>query len=133
MCADSGRVLYESNAHTRHYPASLVKVMTALIVLENVTDLDEVVTFSERAVDLPWYAASMGLMAGDTLTVWEALHGILLPSANEVANALAEYVAGSVEDFVEMMNRRAYELGAVNTPPPARLRWPTPTLIAMPR
>jgi D-alanyl-D-alanine carboxypeptidase len=115
MCAESALVLYESNPHTRHYPASLVKVMTALIVLENTDDLEETVYFSERAVTLPWYAASMGMRAGDTLTVWEALHGILLPSANEVANALAEHVAGSIGDFVKMMNARALELGAENT------------------
>jgi len=115
MCADTGLVLYENSQHTRHYPASLVKVMTALVVLENVQDLDETVYFSETAVTLPWYAASMGLREGDTLTVWEALHGILLPSANEVARALAEHVAGSIEDFIEMMNRRALELGAYDT------------------
>ncbi|MCL2204431.1 MAG: D-alanyl-D-alanine carboxypeptidase [Defluviitaleaceae bacterium] len=115
MCAATGLVLYEANQHRLHYPASIVKVMTALIVLENTTDLNEIVTLSERAVALPWYAANMGLLEGDAMTLWEALHGIMLPSANEVANALAEHVAGSVEDFIEKMNRRAHELGAVNT------------------
>jgi D-alanyl-D-alanine carboxypeptidase len=115
MCAETGLVLYETHQHRHHYPASLVKVMTALIVLENVNNLDETVIVSERAATLPWYAASMSLRAGDRMTVWEALHGILLPSANEVANALAEHVAGSIEAFIGMMNRRAGELGAVNT------------------
>jgi len=115
MCANTGLVLYENNQHTRHYPASLVKVMTALVVLENVDDLNETVYFSETAVTLPWYAASMGLRQGDTLTVWEALHGILLPSANEVARALAEHVAGSIDGFIVMMNDRARELGAYDT------------------
>jgi len=115
MCAQTGLVLYEYRQHEKHYPASLVKVMTALVVLENVTDLDEIIVMSETAVALPWYAANMRLSAGDQLTVWEALHGIMLPSANEVANALAEFVAGSLADFLGMMNARAYELGAVNT------------------
>jgi D-alanyl-D-alanine carboxypeptidase len=115
MCAETGLVLYEYNQHERHYPASITKVMTALLVLEHVTDLGEVVVISENAANLPWYAASMGLRAGDSLTVWEALHGILLPSANEVARALAEHVAGCVGVFVELMNERAWELGAVNT------------------
>ena len=115
MCAQTGVVLYESNQHQRHYPASIVKVMTALMVLENVTDLNEILTISERAATLPWYAASMSLRTGDQMTVWDALHGIMLPSANEVANALAEHVSGTIEDFVLLMNRRAYELGAINT------------------
>ena len=115
MCAETGLFLYGSNQHRRHYPASLVKVMTALIVLENVTDLEDIVYFSETAVTLPWYAANMGLREGDTLTVREALYGIMLPSANEVANALAEYVAGDRASFLVMMNRRAYELGAFDT------------------
>jgi D-alanyl-D-alanine carboxypeptidase len=89
--------------------------MTALIVLENVKDMNETVIMSARAATLPSYAASMGLREGDTMTVWEALHGIMLPSANEVANALAEHVAGSIEAFIVMMNQRAYALGALDT------------------
>jgi len=115
MCAQTGDVLYESNQHTHHYPASLVKVMTALLVLENVDDLTQTLTMSERAATLPSYAASLSLRAGDQMTIWEALHGILLPSANEVANALAEFVAGDIDSFIEMMNQRAHQLGAVNT------------------
>jgi len=72
-------------------------------------------TLSETAADLPWYAAHVGLTAGDTFTVLQGLYGNLLPSANEVANALAEHVAGSIPAFVQMMNARAVELGAYNT------------------
>ena len=115
MCARTGIVVYEYNAHRRHYPASLVKVMTALLVLEQVEDLHALVTMSETAATLPYYAAHMGLVAGDVMTVLQALYGIMLPSANEVANALAEHVAGSLPAFVAMMNERAYELGAYNT------------------
>ena len=115
MCAQTGELIYAYRPHQRFYPASLVKVMTALLVLEHVENLNQVITLSETAADLPWYAAHMGLTAGDTFTVLQGLYGNLLPSANEVANALAEHVAGSIPAFVQMMNARAVELGAYNT------------------
>ena len=115
MDAHSGQVLFESDGYTRRYPASVTKVMTALLVLENVQDLSERVTISPNAVDLPYYASRMGMLEGETMTVLEALYGIMLPSANEVARALGEHVSGSVPEFVNMMNRRAMEIGAHNT------------------
>jgi len=115
MCAYTGELLYTYRPHQRFYAASLVKVMTALLVLEHAANLDEVITLSETAAYLPWYAAHMGLVAGDTFTVLDGLYGNMLPSANEVANALAEHVAGSVPAFVQLMNARAAELGAINT------------------
>ena len=115
MDADSGRVLYESEGRTLRYPASITKIMTALVVLENEADLARQIPFSQRAVTLPHYAGRMGVEAGDSLTVFEALHALLVVSANEVANALAEHVAGDIPAFVRMMNRRAAELGAVHT------------------
>jgi D-alanyl-D-alanine carboxypeptidase len=89
--------------------------MTAILVIENVTDLNEYVTHSANAVNLPYYAGRLGMEAGERITVLEALYAIMLPSANDTARALAEHVAGSVPEFVEMMNRRAAELGAYNT------------------
>ena len=115
LCAQTGELLYAYRPHQRFYAASLVKVMTALLVLEHVDNLNEVITLGETAAYLPWYAAHMGLVAGDQFTVLDGLYGNMLPSANEVANALAEHVAGSIPAFVQMMNTRAAELGAYNT------------------
>ena len=115
MDVKTGQVFYESDQHTLRYPASITKIMTALLVLERTNDLSDEVTFSRTAVSIPSYASRMGMRAGDTLTVYDALYGLLLTSGNEVANALAEHVSGSIEEFVELMNQRATFLGATNT------------------
>ncbi|MCL2407999.1 MAG: serine hydrolase [Oscillospiraceae bacterium] len=115
MEAVTGEVLYGAEQHTTRYPASVTKIMTALLVLEHTEDLSELITFSESAVDIPWYASRMGMQAGDTMTVSDALYALMLVSANEVAWALAEHVSGSIEEFVDQMNLRAESLGARNT------------------
>ena len=115
MDADTGFVIYENAQHQHMYPASITKIMTALLVIEEVPDLSQELVISESAVDLPYYAARMNLQPGDTMTVYEALYGLMLPSGNDIANALAEHVSGSVEAFVSQMNTRAEELGASNT------------------
>lgn len=115
MDARTGVVLYENEGFNRRFPASITKIMTALLVLEQVGDLNERVVFSENAVDLPWYAGRMGIVEGESMSVLEALYGIMLPSANDVARALAEHVSGSVPEFVTKMNFRAEQLGAYNT------------------
>lgn len=115
--ADSGAVLYEKNATTAYYPASITKVLTAVIVLENCTNLEDKVTFSYAAVNenLESNATVIGAVAGDKLSVRDCLYGLLLQSANDCANALAEYVAGSNEKFADLMNQKAVELGCVNS------------------
>lgn len=111
MDADTGTVLYGKNAHTPYYPASITKILTALIVIER-CDLDEMVTFSHNAVyNVEEGSKSAGLDEGDVLSVRDCLYALLLQSANEAANALAEHVAGSVESFAELMNARAASLG----------------------
>lgn len=115
MDAVSGAVLYETEGFVRRYPASITKIMTALLVLEMVEDLDEWVVFSENAVYLPHYAGRMDIEAGERMTVLQALYGLMLPSANDIARALAEHVSGSIDEFVAQMNIRAEELGALNT------------------
>lgn len=115
MDADTGAILYGKNINAVHYPASITKIMTALLVLEN-CELSETVTFSESAVsNLEPGAVTAFTSAGDTLTVEDCLYALLFRSANEVANALAEHVAGSVSTFADMMNQRAAELGCTNT------------------
>lgn len=115
MDADTGTVLWGQNIHTEYYPASITKVMTALIVIENCS-LDETVTFSHNAVyNVESGSSNAGINEGDKLSVKDCLYALLLKSANESANALAEHVAGSTEAFADMMNARAKELGCTNT------------------
>jgi D-alanyl-D-alanine carboxypeptidase (penicillin-binding protein 5/6) len=105
---DTGQVLLERAANEPLPPASTVKVMTALLTLER-GKMDDRVTVSAKAAATP--GSRMGLTPGETLTVEELLYGLLLPSGNDAAVVLAEYVAGSEEAFVAMMNRRGAELG----------------------
>lgn len=115
--ADTGVVLYEKNADERHYPASITKVMTALLAIEFAKDdLNQRVPFSYEAVfTLPYGSSSIAMDEGETLTMEEALYGLMLASANEVANALAEYIGAEQNNFARLMTRRAKELGAENT------------------
>lgn len=114
--AKTGIVLYEKNVHERLYPASITKILTALIAYEH-CDMDEEVTFSYEAVSsIDWrYDANMGINAGDKITMEQALHGMLVGSANEAAYAIAEHVAGSVEDFADLMNEKATSLGCTDS------------------
>lgn len=114
MDANSGEVLYAKNATEKAYPASTTKLLTALLALENL-DMDEIIMFSASAVNIPSGSSHIGMRRGEKMSVRDCLYGLLLPSANEVANALAEAVSGSVKAFTERMNERAYQLGAVNT------------------
>lgn len=109
------QVLYEKNADTRYYPASITKIMTALLVLEH-CNLNDTVTFSQTAVtNLESGAVTLGVKAGDQFTVEQCLYGLLLKSANEIANGLAEHVSGSISGFAELMNQKAAALGCTNT------------------
>ncbi|WP_077612794.1 D-alanyl-D-alanine carboxypeptidase family protein [Clostridium sp. Marseille-P2415] len=115
MDADTGTVLWGQNIHNQYFPASITKVMTALLVIENCS-LDETVTFSHNAVfNVESGSSNAGINEGDELSVKDCLYALLLKSANESANALAEHVAGSTEAFADMMNARAKELGCTNT------------------
>ncbi len=115
MDADTGTVLYEKNIHNTYYPASITKILTALIVIEN-CDLDEMVTFSHNAVfNVEEGSSNAALDVGDTLSVRDCLYAMLLKSANEAANALAEHTSGSIEAFSELMNEKAASLGCVDS------------------
>lgn len=112
---DSGTVLYEKNADQAYFPASITKVLTALIIIEN-CDMDEMVTFSYNAVhNVERGSSNMGTLDGDQLTVRDCLYGLMLASANEAGNALAEHYAGSIEAFSEIMNEKARELGCTGS------------------
>lgn len=115
MNAADGAVLFSKNGDTQFYPASITKLMTALLVAENCS-LDDIVTFSATATtNLESGAVAINMTEGDTLTVRQCLYALLLKSANEVGNALAEHVAGSSAAFADMMNARAASLGCTNT------------------
>ena len=114
MDADSGQILYAKAADRQMAPASLTKLLTALVALEELDPAGRV-TVSEEAVDLPAWGSSADLEAGEELTVDDVLYALMLPSANEAANVLAEAVDGSEEAFVERLNARAAALGADNT------------------
>lgn len=114
--ADTGEVLFGKDADGKYYPASITKVMTALLVMENCPDLDAMVTFSKTATtNLESGAVTIKLTEGDKLSVRDCLYALMLKSANEVANGLAEHVGGSISGFADMMNKRAKELGCTNT------------------
>lgn len=114
MDVQSGTILYEKNIDKKEYPASITKIMTAMLALEN-SSMDEVVTFSQKALILESGASNINLVAGEKLTMEQCLYGILLMSANEVCNGVAEHIAGSTENYVKMMNQRAKELGCTGT------------------
>ena len=116
---DTGKVIYEKDADKKVYPASTTKIMTALLALENIPDLDtpqiELKLYIQNA--LSGTGASLaGILRGETFTPRELLYAALLPSGNEAAMMLGDYVGdGSLDYFAEMMNEKAAELGAVNT------------------
>ena len=112
--ADSGQVLYEKNMNQRIYPASLVKVLTCLLALEN-CDPDETVIVPESALDIEPDSSAIYVEPGEVLTMRDCLYTLIMASANDIANTIAEHVSGSVSAFVDLMNRRAAELGAQNT------------------
>lgn len=107
-------VLYAKNVHEKLYPASLTKVMTALVALEN-GSADSVLTASANVKNLESGATMCGLNEGDQMTLDQALHLLLISSANDAAVMIAEGVAGSTEAFADMMNEKALSLGATNT------------------
>lgn len=113
--ADTHTVLYGKEMNKQCFPASVTKLLTALIVAES-CDLDEMVTVSETALqNMEQGAVVAYLKPGDRLTVRDCLYGLLFRSANDIANVLAEHVSGSVETFSEKMNEKARELGCKNS------------------
>lgn len=108
---ETGKIFYEKNAHEKMYPASTTKILTALVVLEN-CKLTDTAIVSKTALDLvPSGYSNANLQVGEELPISTLLQALLIPSANEAANVLAEHVSGSVEEFANLCNNRAKELG----------------------
>ncbi|MFR4439175.1 MAG: D-alanyl-D-alanine carboxypeptidase family protein [Hungatella sp.] len=116
MDADTGTMIFGQNSRQTYYPASITKILTALVVLEHAA-LDEQVTFSYDAVNNVEEGSgnSLSLETGDVLSVEDCLYAMLLKSSNQAANALAEHVGGSRDGFVEMMNGKIAELGCTGS------------------
>jgi len=111
----SGQVLYQENATDRNFPASTTKILTALVALEH-GDLDQIITVSEDAVDLPPDSSTCWLEAGERQSLEYLLYGMLLPSGNDCAKAIAEGVSqGNPDQFMIWMNEKAKELGATGS------------------
>ncbi len=111
---DTDQVMHEKNADQKMYPASLTKILVAVMLLEKVKDLDNTtLTTSENAHDaiLGTGATNIGLKVGETITARQALYALLVSSAADVAYVIAEYVGGDTAGFMEMVNKRAKELG----------------------
>ena len=112
---NTGRTVYEQDADERVYPASLTKIMTCLLALEN-GNLSDVITVDESALTgLDQDSSVVGLKVGEQITLENLLYCMMVSSGNDAANVVAEYIAGSVADFVRMMNERAYALGCTGT------------------
>ena len=115
MDAITGQVLYNKGMHQRVFPASTTKILTALLAVEYAHPHD-VLTVSESALaPLPHYGAHIALVVGEMLTVEDAIYAMMLPSANDASNVLAEHIAGDLESFARMMTERAHAIGAVNS------------------
>ena len=114
---DTGKVLYEKAADEKAYPASTTKIMTALVTLETLMKYDSPI---DQLIGVPQCAegvegSSLYLKAGERISIEDLLYGLMLVSGNDAAVALAEVIGGSQEEFVEMMNIRAAELGCTGT------------------
>ena len=115
MDAETGAFLYSKNMESKQFPASMTKVMTTLVAIEN-GDLKSKVKFSEEAIhSLDPDSSRLWMEVGERISLERALYGVMLASANDCSNAVGEKVGGTIENFVQMMNDKAKELGCTNT------------------
>ena len=115
MDADSGTLLYSKGGDEIRYPASITKIMTLLLAVENCS-LKEDVVFTETGTrDISWDSGNIGMQVGEVMSMRACLYALVIRSANEVAAQIAEHVGGSTDKFVEMMNSFAAELGCTGT------------------
>ncbi len=113
---DNNRLIYENNIDEVINIASLTKVMTTIVAIENIKDLDEYVTYTEEMKkEIPYDASVAGLKVGDTVTYRDLLYASMLPSGADATTLLAYAIAGSSENFVKLMNEKAQSLGLTNT------------------
>ena len=109
----TGEIVWGKDENNKRKMASTTKIMTAIVVIENVKDLNEIVTVSKKAANVG--GSRLGLSAGNKITVLDLLYGLMLKSGNDCAIALAEHVGGNVESFVDKMNEKVKVLNLVKT------------------
>lgn len=115
MELSTGTILYEKNSHKKRYPASITKIMTAMLTAEN-CDMNDIITFSEEAVyGIERGSSTVYSEVGEKMTVEQCLYAIMLESANEVCLAVGEQISSSIDKFVDLMNQRVKELGLTDT------------------
>lgn len=110
----SKKILCASHIHDRIFPASTTKILTLYLALKY-GDLEKEVTVSKQAISVPSDSSVAGLMLGDRLKLGDLLYGLMLPSGNDAAVAVAEAISGSVKEFVALMNKEATSLGAIRS------------------
>ena len=115
MTQDKGEVIFEKDPDTIRYPASMTKILTVLLGILYVDDLNQTVTVSDTAVAVPEDSSTMYLKAGEEVHFIDILYGTMLLSANDGANVIAETVSGSIRRFVSLMNETAVSMGCYNT------------------
>lgn len=113
--ASTGKIIYEKNAYEKMYPASTTKIMTAILTLEHCNLTDTAIVSANAVQSVPYSYSTAYLQIGEELTIYQLLNVLLIASANDAANVLAEHVAGSTESFCSIMNTKAQELGCLNT------------------
>lgn len=115
MEAKTGAILYQKNQDEKHYPASITKILTTLVALEN-ADLDKKIKFKRSVLDAVEQDSSrIGVEAKEVISLEDCLYAVMLASANDVSAGVADNIGGSVKDFAKMMNERAKELGCENS------------------
>lgn len=111
----TGKILYEKNIHDRKYPASTTKILTAILAIEN-CNLDEMATASQGAIEaLKDGYTKANIQVGESFTIDQLIAVMMIQSANEAANVIAEHISGSVEEFSNLMNKKAKEIGCLDT------------------
>lgn len=115
MDYNTGKILYDKDSQKRMYPASTTKIMTAILTLENCNLDDKAIVSYDAVFKVPSGYTNANLQIDEELSINDLLHVLLIPSANDAANVLAEHIAGSIESFASMMNTRAVELGCLGT------------------
>lgn len=115
MDADTGTVLFDKGGDQQRYPASITKIMTLLVAVEN-SSMDEQVTFTETGVrNVTADSSNINSKVGEVMTMQDCLHALIIQSANDAAAQIAEHVGGTEQNFIDMMNQRAAEIGCTNT------------------
>lgn len=115
VTADKGEIIFEKDAYTIRYPASTTKILTVLLGILMVEDLNQMVTVSDTAMEIPADSSTMGLHAGEEIRFIDVLYGTMMLSGNDGANVIAETVSGSIPAFVSLMNDTASVYGCLNT------------------